>query len=166
MRMNAWRGPAVAASLVTMAAHVPITAAHLREAPYIGALFIVLEVVATLLAVWLLCRDDRATYRLIALTGLLAIVGYVVSRSVGLPQIGDDVGNWAEPLGVVAIVAESLMVAAGVCGSLPRTRRHLPARFVAQASALLLVIGLAATVIASDAEPKTSDTGPGMSAKG
>jgi hypothetical protein len=67
---------------------------------------------------------------------------------------------------VVAIVAESLMVAAGVCGSLPRTRRHLPARFVAQASALLLVIGLAATVIASDAEPKTSDTGPGMSAKG
>jgi uncharacterized membrane protein YfcA len=146
-----------------VAAHVPITGAHLREAPYIGALFIALEVVAGVLAVWLFCRDDRAAYRLVALTGFLAIIGYLVSRSVGLPQIGDDVGNWAEPLGVVALVAESVMLGAGICGSLPRTRRHLPARVVAQASALLLVVGLAVTVIASDAEPKSSDTGTGMS---
>jgi hypothetical protein len=166
MRVNGWRGPAIAASLTTLAAHIPVTDAHLQEAPYIGALFIVLECAAALLSVWLMWRDDRTAYGLVALTGLLAIAGYVLSRAVALPQIGDDVGNWGEPLGVVAIVAEAVMVAAGLCGAISRTRRFLPARFVVQASALLLVIGLGVTVIASAAEPKAPDSGPGMSMPG
>ena len=37
----------------------------------------------------------------------LAILGYVISRTIGLPQIGDDIGNWLEPLGVVAVIAEA-----------------------------------------------------------
>jgi hypothetical protein len=154
--VNAWRGPAVAASLVTLAAHVPITGAHLHEAPYVGALFILLEVAAAALSAWMLWRDDRAAYALIALTGTLAIAGYVASRSVGLPQIGDDVGNWGEPLGVVAIAAEALMVVAGVCGTLGRPRVILPRRVVVQASAALLVVGLGLTTIASSAESSTS----------
>lgn len=166
MRVNGWRGPAIAASLVAAVAHIPVTASHFREAPYIGTLFVVLEVAAAALAVWLLWRDDREGYALTALTGALAIAAYVLSRSVALPQIADDVGNWAEPLGVVSLVAESLMVVAGVCGVLARTRRFLPARFAAHASALLLVIGLGATVIASDAEAAVAEAGPGMSMTG
>ncbi|MGN6473013.1 MAG: hypothetical protein ACTHK4_05095 [Mycobacteriales bacterium] len=166
MQVNGWRGPAIVASLVAATAHIPVTGDHFGEAPYIGALFVVLEVVATALALWLLWRDDRAAYGLTALTGVLAIAAYVLSRSVALPQIADDVGNWAEPLGVVSLVAETLMVVAGMCGALARTRRFLPARVAAQASAVLLVIGLGVTVIASAAEPKPSDAGPGMSMTG
>jgi hypothetical protein len=38
-------------------------------------------------------------------------VGFLASRTVGLPQIGDDVGNWTEPLGFPAVLSEVLMVA-------------------------------------------------------
>jgi hypothetical protein len=37
-----------------------------------------------------------------------SIVAYVLSRSVGLPQIGDDIGNWLDPLGIAALSAEAL----------------------------------------------------------
>jgi len=33
---------------------------------------------------------------------------------VGLPEIGDVVGSWADPPGLVAIVGEALMVLAAV----------------------------------------------------
>lgn len=42
-------------------------------------------------------------------------MAYVLSPSVGLPEIGDDVGNWLEPLGVVAILAE--LVCAALAGA-------------------------------------------------
>ncbi|MEO7130395.1 MAG: hypothetical protein ABIZ07_03350 [Dermatophilaceae bacterium] len=40
----------------------------------------------------------------------LALMGYFLSRTIGLPQIGDDIGNWGEPLGIVAIIAEAAML--------------------------------------------------------
>src|SRR5690348_15329274 len=41
-----------------------------------------------------------------------ALLGYVLSRTVGLPGgLTDDIGNWLDPLGVVSIVAEALFVA-------------------------------------------------------
>jgi hypothetical protein len=46
---------------------------------------------------------------------LLAVVAYVLARTIGLPQIGDDIGNWSDPLGTAAIASESLtFVVAGV----------------------------------------------------
>jgi hypothetical protein len=44
----------------------------------------------------------------------LALLGYLLSRTVGLSQIGDDIGNWGEPLGVVCIIAEAVMLAATI----------------------------------------------------
>lgn len=163
--VSAWRGPAIVASLVTVAAHVPVTEDHFEEAAYIGVLFVVLEVAAAALAAWMLRRDDRWAYRLVALTGGLAIGAFLLSRSVGLPQITDDVGNWTEPLAVVSVVAELLMVIAGVRGVAARGRRLHPTRFAAQASGSLLVVGLGFTIIASAAEPAMSETG-GMSMVG
>ncbi|MGH3502262.1 MAG: hypothetical protein ACRDQA_15455, partial [Nocardioidaceae bacterium] len=50
------------------------------------------------------------------------------SRSAGLPQIGDDIGNWAEPLGMVAIVAEAItfLAAAGVLAHRSHVLRSRP----------------------------------------
>ena len=42
---------------------------------------------------------------------LLAVTAFLASRTVGLPQLADDVGNWTEPLGFPALVSESLVVA-------------------------------------------------------
>ena len=103
------RLPTAAAALVGAAAHVPVTGEHLREATYIGVLFIVLEVALVCLAVLLVVADRPEVWAASVVVPLLAIAAYVASRSVGLPQIGDDVGRWTEPLGVVAVAAESVM---------------------------------------------------------
>ena len=53
----------------------------------------------------------------------LALAGYIVSRGIGLPQIGDDIGNWTEPLGLVAISGEGPMLIAAAL-HLATRRRH------------------------------------------
>jgi hypothetical protein len=41
---------------------------------------------------------------------MAALVAYVLSRTIGLPQIRDDVGNWTEPWGIAAVAVESLLL--------------------------------------------------------
>ena len=105
-----WRWPAAATALVVAASHVPITAEHLTEAPYIGWSFVLLEVTAVALAIALAVRDTTVVWWAAATVPALAIVAFVLTRTVALPQIADDVGNWTEPLGIVALTAESLLV--------------------------------------------------------
>ena len=97
----------VVALVVAGAAHIPVIPAHLHEAPYIGILFIVLTAASFVLATVLALDDVPAAYFSTAVVMGLAILGYVISRTIGLPQIGDDIGNWLEPLGVVAVIAEA-----------------------------------------------------------
>jgi hypothetical protein len=110
------------AAAVAAAAHVPVIAPHLDEAPYMGVLFIVLTAACSVLAVAALVRDARPVYALAALTCGLAVVGYAATRLVAFPELGDDVGNWLEPLGVVSVAAELVVVAAAVT-ALSRGRR-------------------------------------------
>jgi hypothetical protein len=102
------RGAAVLALLVTSATHAPLIREHLDEAPYVGWLFLALTVVAVLLAVGLLLADTPAVWAATGVVGATSVVAFLLSRTVGLPQIGDDVGNWSEPLGYPAIAAEAI----------------------------------------------------------
>ena len=46
-------------------------------------------------------------------TGLLAgstLIGFVLSRTTGLPAASDDIGNWSEPLGVASLFVEGVVV--------------------------------------------------------
>jgi hypothetical protein len=112
-----------AASAVAAAAHVPVIGPHLDEAPYMGALFIVLTAACAALAVAALARDSRAVYTLVALTCGLAVIGYAATRIVAFPLLADDVGNWLEPLGVVSIASETLAVAAAAVALAGARRR-------------------------------------------
>jgi hypothetical protein len=116
--------PALAAlaSIGEAVAHVPVIEPHLVEAPYIGVGFVLLTVAGVYLAIRLLVDPDELVWAATGLVGVLAVVGYVLSRTVGLPQIGDDVGAWADPLGITAVSCELLMVAA-VAGHLLTQRR-------------------------------------------
>ncbi len=97
----------VVALAVAGAAHIPVIPAHLHEAPYIGVLFIVLTVASFALAAVIALGDIAAAYFSTATVMALALLAYAVSRTIGLPEIGDDIGNWLEPLGVVAVIAEA-----------------------------------------------------------
>jgi hypothetical protein len=146
------RFTAAAVSLTAAAAHLPVTEDYLHEAAYIGILFIVLSVACVLEAVALLRRDTRGVWIAVASTCGAAVVGYVWSRAIGLPQIADDVGNWTEPLGVVSIAAEAVAVAcAAVTLAGRRNLKSLRRRGPVAAGMLALVIGLSSTAAAARA---------------
>jgi len=117
------RGAAVLGLVVAAGTHVPLVREHLEEAPYIGWLFIVLSAAAVVLAVALLIADTTLVWALSGAVGLAAVVAFVASRTVGLPLIGDDVGNWSEPLGYPALAAEAVVALVSAM-TLLRTRRR------------------------------------------
>jgi hypothetical protein len=96
--------------LVAAGTHIPLIRSHLAEAPYVGWLFIALSVVCISLAAVILFVDHVGVWLLSAAVCLAAVVAFLASRTVGLPQIGDDVGNWTDPLGFPAVASEALMI--------------------------------------------------------
>lgn len=107
----------VALCLLTSAAtHIPLISIHLEEAPYIGVAFIVLSVVFPVLAVLLVARDTTLVWQAVAAANALAVLAYLATRTVALPQVVDDVGNWTEPMSFPALASEliALVVATSV----------------------------------------------------
>jgi len=113
-----------AAALVAAVAHIPVIAPHLDEAPYMGALFIVLTMGCLAIVAAALLRDSAVMYGLAVLTCGLAVLGYGATRLVTFPMLADDVGNWLEPLGVVSVLSELLVVGASAV-ALRRAARQL-----------------------------------------
>ena len=151
------RFAAAALMATAAAAHAPLIEDHLEAAPYIGALFAAFTVAATVLAFRLVRSDTRATWVASAACCAAAVGAYVFSRVVGLPQITDDIGNWTEPLGLVAIAAESAVVLlATVAVRSPATPNTLRRQSPAIAGGILLALGFAATAAATTAEPPHS----------
>ncbi len=99
--------------LVEVAAvHIILVPAHLREALYAGCLFIALSAATLLLAGLILVRDQPLVWAAAGAVCTGAILAYVFSRSIGLPLMADDLGDWVNPLGVGAVLAEA--IAAGL----------------------------------------------------
>src|SRR5215831_8289836 len=117
---------AAAAAVVAGGAHLVVTGDAWRAAPYLGVLFILVEIACAALAVLLYARDTPRVWQATALTGALAILGYAWSRAVGLPRLHDRVGNWTDPLGLLAVSAEALMCLLAVI-ALVRHRRPVAA---------------------------------------
>ena len=61
-------------------------------------------------ALLLLSRGPRLGWLIGGGAAGLTFLGYVVSRTIGLPGDKEDIGNWGEPLGVVSLVVEGLVV--------------------------------------------------------
>jgi hypothetical protein len=107
---NALRTGLVLAAVVAAAAHVPVVAPHLDEAPYMGVLFILFSAGCLALAGAAVVRPSRAVY--VSAAGLCGagIVTYAATRLVAFPQLSDDVGSWFEPLGVISVLSEYAVV--------------------------------------------------------
>ena len=81
-----------------------------EETLYLGILFIGAIVAGLVLAAALTRTSDQRVWA--AACGLAAAImlGYVLSRTSGLPDATLDVDNWTEPLGLASLVAEGLVV--------------------------------------------------------
>jgi len=104
------RWPLAGLSVISAAAHLPVLSDHFHEVPYIGVEFIVLIAACVLIAIAAPAWDTTALYAVAAFTCGLAVAAYIATRAVRLPGLADDVGDWFEPLGVVAVLAESATV--------------------------------------------------------
>lgn len=156
------------ACLTAAAVHLAITEDHLHEAAYIGVLFIVLSVACCVEAALLVQRDERWVWAAAGITCGLAIAAYVWSRAIGLPQIHDDIGRWTEPLGVVALLSEGLVVLLAWAALTGRDRGWSLARSPAGAGLVALIVGLGLTAVAaaSPAQREAHDQMHGMSMVG
>ena len=113
-------GVAIAA-IIAADAHIPIIPDHLHEAPYMGTLFVLLTVTCVGLAAVVLVHDVPLVYVAAVTVCGLAILGYAATRTVAFPQLADDVGNWLEPLGIVALCSEATVIGLSLA-ALRRTR--------------------------------------------
>ena len=90
---------------------------------YVQIMYYALEVVGVVTAVLLLANQARWGWFLTLGVAAGPIVGYVLSRGPGLPDYTDDIGNWTEPLGVISLIVEGILLilaATSLAASRPR----------------------------------------------
>lgn len=106
------------ARAVAVVGLVGVALIHLLDLPgtfdeqaYKGWLYLGLVAGCVATAVLLVRGDDRRGWLAAALLPLAAMLGFVLSRTVGLPGGADDIGNWGEPLGIAALFVEGCLAA-------------------------------------------------------
>lgn len=119
-RRGSARAPLARAIAVVCLGGIAIT--HLTDlpekiddAPYMAVMFCGLIVSSAVLGVLLATgRNVALVWPLAGAIGALPLIGYLLSRSVGLPQLEDHVGDWLNPAGVASLVFEAVLVAISV----------------------------------------------------
>jgi hypothetical protein len=92
---------------------------------YVGIGYWILEFVGVVTAAFLVFSPTRGPW--VVALGVAAgpLIGYLLSRGPGLPDYSDDKGNWTEPLGVLSLGVELVLLLLAA-GALSRTRRAVP----------------------------------------
>jgi hypothetical protein len=90
--------------------HLIDTPGKFEEAPYLGVLFVALIVASLAAAELLVRRNSLLGWACGALLAGGTVLGYALSRTVGLPGSPSDIGNWAEPLGLASLLVEGIVV--------------------------------------------------------
>ena len=86
----------------------------LGETAYLGWSYILLVAGCAAAGAWLLSDRWRSGYVLGLVISLGAILAYILTRSTGLPHATGDIGNWAEPAGIVSLLMEAAFVVVAV----------------------------------------------------
>ena len=105
-----------------------------HETRYLFWMYIALIVGSLATAGAVLFTRTRIGFLAAAGLAASALLGYVLSRTTGLPNANGDIGNWAEPLGLAGLFVEGTVVAVattayGLAGALPRASAARSARF-------------------------------------
>lgn len=90
-----------------------------KQPTYIQVLYYVLEAAGVVAALMLLVPTvpfAASAWVLAFGVALGPIVAYVLSRSTGLPNYSDDKGNWGEPIGVISLIVEGVLLLLALSG--------------------------------------------------
>jgi hypothetical protein len=77
------------------------------ETRYIFFLYIVLMASTLTAAAVLLRVDSRSAWSLAVVATAATLIAYVLSRTTGLPQASQDIGNWSDSLGLASVFVEA-----------------------------------------------------------
>jgi hypothetical protein len=135
--------PQLAVQLVSALLALAVAAVHVGDQGGITALnspawlgwgFRAIEVGGVLTALALLLpRSARFGWAAGVLLGTGPFLGYLTSRSVGLPGDQADIGNWGQWLGTVSLFVEAALVILSAGMLLQRRQRSSPASAAAVA---------------------------------
>lgn len=122
---GSWRGAGALALLAIPATHLIALQDWHARAGYLDAGLLVVCVAAVVAAAAVATRGRRADWLLAAGVAGSAAAGYLISRGIGWPGAGQEVGRWWSLAGSAALLADLLALA--VAGAaLRRPRPHHP----------------------------------------
>jgi hypothetical protein len=97
----------------------------IKETPYLGVMYIALMVASVAVAFYLLHTGATLAWAAAGLLAAATLAGFILSRTTGLPNASDDIGNWTEGLGLASMFVEgAVIVLAGYALSLARRERR------------------------------------------
>ena len=99
----------IAALGAVIAIHTSELSGKVDETAYLGFGYVLL-IAASIVSIALLAQRDVRGWILGGVTAAVTFIGYVLTRTTGLPKAHGDVGNWGETIGIWSLVAEGLVV--------------------------------------------------------
>lgn len=111
VEQNALRRGATIVGLLSIALiHVLDLPGKWAETRYLGIGYVLVIAASLILAEIISTRNDkRAMYGSAALA-IAVLAGYIINRTVGMPNATEDIGNWGEPLGLASLFVEAITV--------------------------------------------------------
>jgi hypothetical protein len=90
--------------------HLLDVISKIHETPYLGVMYVGLMIAAVAVAFFLLHIGSGLGWAAAGLLAALTLVGFVLSRTTGLPSSSGDVGNWSEGLGMASMFVEGAVI--------------------------------------------------------
>lgn len=97
-----------------------------EETPYLGVMYIALMVASLAVAALILHPGSTLAWERRGALAAATLIGFVLSRTTGLPGATGDIGNWSEPLGLAAMLVESAVIALSLYAFALGRRERLP----------------------------------------
>jgi hypothetical protein len=122
------RGAAVVGLTGVALIHLLDAPSKFSETPYMGWMYIGLMLGCLAAAGALVYANAREAWIAALALAASALIGFTLTRTVGLPQAHGDIGNWTEPLGLASLFVEGVLIA--ISAFALAALRPVPARAV------------------------------------
>lgn len=114
LREAAGRALAVLGVIAVAIIHIADTRDAYSAAHYLFWLYIVVVALAVPLVTLLVHARSPRVWAATVVFAAVPLIGYLISRSIGLPGDTDDLGDWMNSLGIASLFVESGLIALGV----------------------------------------------------
>lgn len=107
--------------------HIAEFGGKFAEVPYLGVGYILLSMACAVSIVMVLRHRIEGWY-LGGATAAATLIGYVLTRTTGLPGSLEDIGNWSEPIAIYSLIAEILVIGVSAAVYLHAREKWAPAQ--------------------------------------